>query len=122
MTGWQMLKMKTLPLSSQSTMALLQILPSPLLPDQYLHAQVNELDVAWEIKFFPNGSAGGPDRLDPQHIKDMIQPYWNEPSTILPSLASFCLLVLKGRLPEKVCPFLGGYIGCFGKKVWRGVA
>ena len=72
MTGWQILMMKTLPLSSQSTLGLLQILSSPLLPHQYLHAQVNELDVAWEIKSFPNGSAGGPDRLRPQHIKDMV--------------------------------------------------
>ena len=48
-------------------------------PSQPIPAQVNELDVAQAIRFFPNGSAGGPDRLRPQHIKDMLQSYRNEP-------------------------------------------
>ena len=33
---------------------------------------VSEGDVVRVIRFFPNGSAGGPDGLMPQHLKDMI--------------------------------------------------
>ena len=43
--------------------------PSP--PPNFI--SVNESDVARAIKSFPNnGSAGGPDRLRPQHLKDML--------------------------------------------------
>ena len=32
---------------------------------------VNEVDVMQAIRFFPKGSAGGPDGLRPQHLQDM---------------------------------------------------
>ena len=66
--------------------------PSP--PPKFI--SVNESNVARPIKSFPNGSAGGPIRLRPQHLKDMLQSCHGE-HCILSSLASFCSLVLGGR-------------------------
>ena len=59
------------------------------------------------VRSFPNGSAGGPDRLRPQHLKDMLQAA-GEGSRFLQSLASFCTLVMEGRVPDEVRPFFFG--------------
>ena len=61
------------------------------------------------INSFPNGSAGGPDRLQPQHLKDMtanvVDP---DDSPLLSSLRDFCSVVLQGITPVCVRPFFFG--------------
>ena len=37
------------------------------------------------IRSFPNGSAGGPCRLHPQHLKDMLQSCGDDPEAQSPS-------------------------------------
>ena len=69
---------------------------------------VYEADVIRAVKSFPNGSAGGPDRLRPQHLKDMLQCSRGEGSPFVSTLAAFCSLVLGGGLPEAVRPFFFG--------------
>ena len=70
--------------------------------------QVDPVSVARAIISFPSGSAGGPDRLRPQHLKDFLQTAGDEDSQFLQSLASFCALVMEGRVPAIVRPFFFG--------------
>ncbi len=54
------------------------------------------------IRSFPCGSAEGPDRLRPQHLKDVVQ-YSDEDnleSPILNALVDFCSMVLHGDVPH----------------------
>ena len=44
----------------------------------------------------------------PQHLKDMIATINGEHSPLLYSLASFSILVLEGRVPLSVRPFIFG--------------
>ena len=44
----------------------------------------------------------------PQHLKDMIATINGEHSPLLYSLASFSILVLEGRVPPSVRPFIFG--------------
>ena len=67
--------------------------PNPIL------VQVDPVSVVRAIRSFPSGSAGGPDRLRPQHLKDLLQTAGDEDSRFLQSLASFCTLVMEGRVP-----------------------
>ena len=60
------------------------------------------------IKSFPNGSAGGPDGLRPQHLKDKTNSSNVEASSLLTALASFSTLVLEGKTPPAIHPFLFG--------------
>ena len=69
--------------------------------------QIDLMSVAHAIRSFPNGSAGGPDLLRPQHLKDMLQVA-GEDSRFLQSLASFCTLVMEGGVPDEVRPFFFG--------------
>ena len=55
-------------------------------------------DIVKAIHSIPNGSAGGPDGLKPQYLKDMICPSVNT-SGFLPALSQFVQLVLEGRMP-----------------------
>ena len=70
--------------------------------------QVDPLSVVYAIKSFPKGSARGPDRLRPQHLKDLLQVDGDEDSRFLQSLASFCTLVMEGRVPSTIRPFFFG--------------
>ena len=72
-----------------------------------LFISVSEGDVAHAIKSFPNGSAGGPDGLRPQHLKDMINPLVDV-SPLLTSLAAFSTMVLEGKTPPSVRPYFFG--------------
>ena len=69
---------------------------------------VSAEDVAQAIRSFPNGSAGGPDGLRPQHLKDMTTSSIAEPPSLLSALASFSNLVLEGKTPPAIRPFLFG--------------
>ena len=82
-------------------------IPSP--PDSSVPLlTVSVEDVAQAIKSFPNGSAGGPDGLRPQHLKDMTNSSNVEASSLLTALASFSSLVLEGKPPPAIRPFLFG--------------
>ena len=67
-------------------------------------------DVARVIRYFPNGSAGGPDGLRPQHLKDMTNSSNAlDPSLeLLSALAAFSTLVLEGKTPLPIRPFFFG--------------
>ena len=69
--------------------------------DQATVCEATCRDVAQAIRSFPCGSAGGPDKLRPQHLKDMLQLAHqvgnDDPeSPLLSSLTDFCNLVLRG--------------------------
>ena len=71
-----------------------------------LSFQVTPHDVLATIRSFPNGSAGGPDRLLPQHLKDLVQD--QDESLLLSALTEFCILVLQGDIPLEVRPVFFG--------------
>ena len=79
---------------------------------------VSEEEVACAIQSFPNGSAGGPDGLRPQHLKDMINPSANDGrQALLSSLTLFIKLVLEGDVPVSARPyFFGANLVALGKK------
>ena len=65
--------------------------------------------IAFAIRSFPCGSAGGPDGLTPQHLKDMTgAPAGEEGSTLLSALATFVHFVLRGDVLEEVRPLFFG--------------
>ena len=70
------------------------------------------------IRSFPNGSAGGPDKLKPQHPKDLVHDVKpGEVSPFLCALTSFCTLVLRGDVPAEVRPlFFGASLVALRKK------
>jgi hypothetical protein len=97
--------------------------------------EVTAADVKAAIMTFPNGSAGGPDGLRPQHLKDMITS--GGVGTDVPLLQAITDLInamLAGRTPEAVKPVLfGGALTALLKKdggvrpiavgyVWRRIA
>ena len=58
---------------------------------------------------FPNGSAGGPCGLRPQHLKDLIGPSANiGGQLLLTALTSFTNLVLNGHTPASIHPSFFG--------------
>ena len=63
--------------------------------------------MARAIRSFPNGSAGGPDGLRPQDLKDMTNSSNAvDPSLeLLSALAAFFTLVLEGKTPLPIRPF-----------------
>ena len=64
---------------------------------------VSSVDVHKAIKSFPCGSAGGPDGL--KHLKDMTSDI---NSNLLALINDFINLLLSGRCPDNVPPFLCG--------------
>ena len=80
--------------------------PATDLPEEF---KIAESDVARAIQYFPQGSAGGPDKLRPQHLKDLLQPLGDDlESPLLSVLVDFCYLVLHGDTPVEVRPFFFG--------------
>ena len=79
--------------------------PSPVVAPNSI--TVSEADVAHAIKSFPSGSAGGPDGLRPQHLKDLLSSSVAD-SSLLNALAAFSTLVLEGRTPLPIRPFFYG--------------
>ncbi len=57
---------------------------------------------------FPSGSAGGPDLLRSQHLKDLLSAAGDDDSIFVETLASFCTLVLEGRVPAEIRPYFFG--------------
>ena len=88
-------------------------LPAPR-PDNCL--SVDEAEVRQAILSFPAGSAGGPDGLRPQHIRDLL--LCQEAGTdFLSALTDFVNVVFAGRCPVDVAPiFFGGRLLALNKK------
>ena len=63
--------------------------------------QVLPLAVRSAIQSFPNGSAGGPDSLRPQHNKDLLQGA-PENSPLLSAITDLTNLLLEGKVPASV--------------------
>ena len=81
------------------------VIPPPPPPPHLSHTlQVETGAVIRAIRSFPRGSAGVPDCLRPQYLKDILQVDGDESSIFSQPLASFCALVLERR----VWPFLFG--------------
>jgi hypothetical protein len=69
--------------------------------------QVTQLEVKAGIFSFPHGSAGGPDGLRPQHLKDLLAGK-DDNDPLLLAITDFINLVLAGKAPEAVRPILFG--------------
>lgn len=125
---------------NQTTLAALKTLHPPAPPDRrnvptsiIPALQVTPADVRVAIMSFPNGSAGGPDGLRPQHLKDLIAGCSDDASLLI-SITDFVNAMLQGRAPSSVQPTLfGGALSAFSKKtggvrpiavgyVWRRLA
>lgn len=91
-------------------------IPPPPPPPPASPTQVLSTDVLSAIKSFPNGSAGGPDHLRPQHLKNML-PNLQDPDDS-PMLSGFCSLVLRGgETPDTARPlFFGASLVALRKK------
>lgn len=71
--------------------------------------QCDEKQVREAIYSFAPGSASGPDLLEPQHLKDFLSKSCGETAnSLLKSLTRLCNLMLSGKVPEEVVPFLYG--------------
>ena len=83
------------------------VMPPQPTADQSL--QVDSVEVARAIQSFPCGSAGGPDGLRPQHLKDMIgQSAGSGAPRLLRALTSFVNLVLEGSTAPSARPLFFG--------------
>ena len=79
------------------------------LQSHFISISVMKEDIVRAVRSFPNGSAGGPDGLRPQHLKDMISPSAVDCcQALLPALTSFVKLVLEGRIPSSITPYFFG--------------
>ena len=88
-------------------------LPQPQL-DSFL--SVIENDVRKAVTSFPAGSAGGPDGIRPQHIKDLMNCR-ETGADFLTALTSFVNMILAGLCPMEVAPvFFGGRLIGLDKK------
>ena len=69
---------------------------------------VSEEEIIRAIRSFRNDSAGGPDGLRPQHLKDMTIPATTGGAqALISALSRFITVVLQGKTPTSICPFLG---------------
>lgn len=85
-------------------------------PDDSLFSfTINEQDVR------TNGSAGGPDGLHPQHLKDLTGFSAKEGGqSLLKALKSLIMLILSGKTHITIRPpFLWCYFGCPAEERWR---
>ena len=70
---------------------------------------VSEEEIIRAIRSFPNDSAGGPDGLRPQHLKDMTGPINNGGAqALISALSRFVTMVLQGKVPISIRPFFFG--------------
>ena len=71
--------------------------------------EVTSSEVLAAIHSFPAGSAGGPDGLRPQHLKDVVTSRSGSgASLLLEALCCFVNFVIKGEVLEDARPFLFG--------------
>ena len=85
-------------------------------PSQFSSVSVTETDVRRAVMTFPAGSAGGPDGLRPQHLRDLILCR-EAGSELLCSLTAFTNMLLTGGCPADIAPiFFGGRLLALSKK------
>ena len=96
----------------------LSSIPPPLDVDPAAVRHISFEAVFSAIRSFPNGSAGGPDGLRPQHLRDLTGPSANEGShRLITALTSFTKLVLEGRTPPSIrLAFFGASLIALKKK------
>ena len=103
------------PLSETTFQVLLERHPSPH-PDSEISPideelstfmTVSEEEISRGISSFRKGSAGGPDGLRPQHLKDMVSVA-SSAQVLLPALTAYVQLVLEGRTPIFIRPYFFG--------------
>ena len=80
---------------------------SPIDEELNTFMTVSEEEVSRGISSFKEGSAGGPDGLRPQHLKDTVSVA-SSAQVLLPALTAFVQLVLEGRTPTFVRPYFFG--------------
>jgi hypothetical protein len=79
--------------------------------------QVMDLHVIKAIRSFPAGSAGGPDGITPQHIKDLTMQVPGTSNELISALTDFVNLLLNGELPEYIREIIfGGTLIALQKK------
>ena len=83
-------------------------IPSPGEPNEFQPCSLEEVKKA--IGSFKPGLSGGPDGLQPQHLKDLTKEDLGEPSMILLDKITRLLneILYRGRVPEEVCKVLYG--------------
>ena len=70
---------------------------------------VSSSDVVNAIRSFPAGSAGGPDGLRPQHLKDLLLGRSGlGPTLLLDSITRFINFVVEGNVPPDAGPYFFG--------------
>ena len=80
-----------------------------LIEDASLSTPISEDDVFHAIRSFPRGSAGGPNRIRPQHLLDLTCASAERGGRVLLSaLTSFCNHVVGGLTPESARPIFFG--------------
>ena len=83
---------------------------TPLPPSSETCLSVLESDILGAIKSFMPGSAGGPDSLRPQHLKDLTCASTGDAGRrLLTLLTQFSNLCLAGRVPAEIQPVFCGY-------------
>ena len=81
--------------------------PSPQASEEALQCTAPQVRRA--ISSFAAGSASGPDLLEPQHLKDLTAKSGGEPANkLVEALTRLCNLMLAGRVPAEVVPFIYG--------------
>ena len=85
------------------------VIPPLQVQFQSISISVTKEDIIRAVRSFPNGSAGGPDGLRPQHLKDVTgHSAVDGCQALLPALTSFVKLILEGRTPSSIAPFFFG--------------
>ena len=91
------------------------VLGAPELPTRS-PLMVSKDDVSKGIASFPSGSAGGPDFLLPQHLKDMVGTP-RVGAEMLARLTTFFNVVLGGGVPDAIRPrFFGATLIALNKR------
>ena len=113
-------------LSNETTAALKSKHPAPrpdtkipMPPDApNIPLPIAEEKVTKAVRSFPNGSAGGPDGLRPQHLKDLISVSAERGGRdLLSALTNFTNIVLSGETPQPVrSTFFGATLIALQKK------
>ena len=82
----------------------------PAAPDDSTEPlRVTSENVKRSIRSFKPGSAAGPDKLSPQHLKELISQQTGEPGIrLLTALTSLANLMLAGSIPSFIQPLLYG--------------
>jgi len=89
---------------------------NPFEDDKFKPLVLSTADIMKAISSFPSGSAGGPDGLIPQHLKDLVSRQTGD-TQLLSSLTSFANLLLSKRLPVEISKiFFGGKLIAIQKK------